>query len=156
MKFIPFKTAADFLTCVQSALEENEAANNLMLGLSMRLAAHPERIKLQPFYGVVLEENEPILASIMTPPHHLVIYGFQTQLEPALDLLIQYFHTHQWSVKGVLGPSLASEQFAQAWARHSGQKYHVHRSERVYELRRLFLPDPFPVHFARVHKMTLH
>ena len=42
------QTADSFLAHAQAVLEQHEAANNLMLGIAVRLAEFPDRIKTTP------------------------------------------------------------------------------------------------------------
>lgn len=60
MRVTAYPGAGEFLAATRAALEENEAANNLMLGVCLRLRQHPERIKQPPFPATVDDERNPI------------------------------------------------------------------------------------------------
>ena len=51
MKATSYLTATEFLRKAQAHLEENEAANTLMIGLCLQ--KHPERIERQPYFATV-------------------------------------------------------------------------------------------------------
>ena len=45
------QTADSFLAHAQAVLEQHEAANNLMIGIAVRLHEFPDRIKTPPLPG---------------------------------------------------------------------------------------------------------
>lgn len=134
-----------FLQQAQSALLQNEAANNLMLGICLRLRNYPERVRQAPFLFTVESEPHRIeLAAIMTPPHNLILHCAEGFDPAALDMLADHLVAHSWEIPGVMGPLPHSEQFANLWARRTGRTAHVQMSERAYELRRVQAPRPAP------------
>ena len=48
--------------------------NLLMLGICGHLIHHPERFRAAPCLKMVEDENDLILAVVMTPPHKLIVY----------------------------------------------------------------------------------
>lgn len=64
---------ASFLQRARSFLEEFEAENNLLLGVSSWLATHPERIEQPPHFLTVEENGRVQAAAMMTPPRNLVL-----------------------------------------------------------------------------------
>jgi len=79
--------AAAFLRDVQ-ALLEREAANNLMLGLALRLAQLPAPAENLPYLAAVHDDEGIAIAALMTWPHNLAVYS-------------------DWSARRVAGPSAA-------------------------------------------------
>ena len=75
MKLTRHQTAAAFLVSAQAALEQHEAANNLMLSIATRLAEHPDRIKTPPYLATVEEDGALVAAAFMTPPQRIGIYN---------------------------------------------------------------------------------
>ncbi len=148
-----YDDAGAFLHRMRDPLLRHETANSLMLGICLRLERYPERIERQPYFATVEDARGPAAApaaagaaagaAIMTPPYNLVIYG-ERGADPApwrpvtADLL-----QANWPVPGVLGPSEASQAFAQVWTESTGIPYRAGMSERVYELRQV-TPPPFP------------
>lgn len=139
-----YTDASDFLQQTQSVLEQDEVANNLMLGLCLRLQRFPERIKTAPYLATVTDEGALVVAAVMTPPHNLVLFSARPECAEALELLAHDLRAGSWHVPGVLGPAAVAEQFAVAWARLAGTSYKIHMQQRIYELRRVILPTPVP------------
>ena len=142
MRVTDHASAGDFLATAQPALEENEAANNLMLGVCLRLQQHPERIKHPPFLATVGDEAGLILAAMMTPPHKLVLYAARTDFADALDALAHHLIASAWTPPGVHAAPDLAEAFAQCWARHVNVSFVHGTRERVYELRQVIPPSP--------------
>ena len=137
-----FFDAESFLRNTQVELESNEAANSLMLGVCLRLARHPERIRTPPCLKTVDDENGLVLACMMTPPHKLVVYGHQGDLDSGASVLVQDLFIDGWEVPGVLGPGEVVRSFVQSWAEITGKGYRVGVRQRVYELREVRTPVP--------------
>lgn len=139
------KTYADaetFLRDTQTALEANEAANGLILGVCGQLARHPERVKAAPCLKTVEDERGLVLAAMMTPPQKLVVYAHQGDLDGGTRVLVQHLVGEGWSVPGVMGPSEIAPGVAERWAEVTGQEYRLERRQRVYELREVIGPTP--------------
>jgi uncharacterized protein len=140
-----FQTAGEFLKESQAILEENEAANNLMYGLALRLQRYPERIKTPPYFAVVRRKSGLQAAALMTPPHNLVVFSSNNDYSiEAFDLVARSLRQKPWPVPGVLGPRDAALAFARVWKQLSGENYHLRLHERVYELRKVIPPPPPP------------
>ena len=139
-----YANAHDFLQMTQAFLETDEAANNLLLGVCFHLARAPERIKTTPYFATVSENNELLLAAVMTPPHNLVIYGQKDTPRPAIRALAERLLTDQTMPPGVVGPVEIARAFAQAWADVAGVKQRPGMRQRIYELRRVIPPASTP------------
>jgi len=139
-----FQSAAEFLNVAEPALQANEAANNLMYGLALRMQRFPKWPKTPPYFAVVQQKDELLAAALMTPPFNVVVLVHNdAAAAAAFDLLARDLRQHNWPVPGVLGPSAAALAFAQAWQRLCGQAYVLGLHERLYELRRV-TPPPQP------------
>jgi predicted GNAT family acetyltransferase len=139
-----YQNAAEFLLKTQDFLEENEAANNLMLGVCFRLKRFPDRIKTTPYFITVSTEDELILAAVRTPPHNLIIYGKRRDYAQAFETLAQNLLASHEPLPGVLGPSQIAKTFAETWASVSGAKYRPGMSQRIFELRQVIPPQQSP------------
>ena len=64
---------AEFLKHALAFLEKREAENNLLLGISSWLAAHPESGSQTPYFATVEKNGDVQAAAMMTPPHNLVL-----------------------------------------------------------------------------------
>jgi predicted GNAT family acetyltransferase len=137
-----YRNAQNFLNDIQPALETHEAANSLMLGICGQLIHHPERFQLAPCLKTVVDESGLILAALMTPPHKLIVYHHQGDLESAARLLVEELAREGWQVPGVFGPGEAPWRVAQRWAETTGKSYHPGTRQGVYELREVLLPPP--------------
>jgi predicted GNAT family acetyltransferase len=142
MKIKTYADATRFLKDTQIALESNEAANGLMLGVCLRLARYPERITTPPCLKTVEDEKDLVLAAMMTPPHKLVVYGHQGDLAGAAELLVKELAGEGWTVPGVLGPSDAATQVAQKWTAITGQECDLEQRQRLYKLQNVSSPVP--------------
>lgn len=137
-----YTDAGSFLEDTQAALELNEAANSLMLGVCLRLARHPERIEEPPCLKTVVDGAGLVLTAMMTPPHKLVVYGHRGDLEGGARALVDDLAGAGWTVPGVLGPRAVAAGVAEGWAAATGQGYRVEQRLRVYELRQVTRPVP--------------
>ena len=135
------QTAGSFLTHAQAVLEQHEAANNLMIGIAVRLNEFPDRIKMPPYLATVEDGDRLLAAAVMTPPHRVILYA-EGDDPDALRLLTQDLHAGGWCVPGVGGIKPTSRAFAEVWSAVTGQPHRAGMNERVYELRRVIPPAP--------------
>lgn len=144
-----YGAAAEFLAVMQQRLAAQEVLYGLMLGIALRLQAHPERIERAPYLATVLDKAGAATAALMTPPHGLLLYSEQRTVQPALQLVAHDLHSHGWSLPTVNGPTSLSTAFAQLWSQVHGVSYGVERAERVFELRQVN-PPPYSAGFLRL------
>ena len=133
------QTADSFLAHAQAVLEQHEAANNLMIGIAVRLHEFPDRIKTPPYLATVEDGDRLLAAAVMTPPHRVILYAEGDDPE-ALRLLAQDLRAGGWHVPGVGGIKPTSKAFAEVWSAVTGQPHRAGMNERVYELRRVIPP----------------
>lgn len=134
--------AQAFLNHTQAALESNEAANGLMLGICARLALYPERITTPPCLKTIDDEHGLVLAAIQTPPYNLVVYGHRGDLDEGARALAADLVREEWQIPGVLGPSEMARLVAARLGEATGRGYRLERREQVYELRQVQTPVP--------------
>jgi GNAT superfamily N-acetyltransferase len=150
MKFIPFSAPEPFLACVKSFLEAHETANNLMLGVALRLQARPDWTEIPPYLGVIEDEQHAIqLACLHTPPNRMILTGnLDAELavqDDAIAMLIQHVRAAGWAVPGITGEKNLARRFAEQWQQATGSMPVVKTRERVYELRQVIFPqNPAP------------
>lgn len=142
MKVITFQDAEAFLNKAQTWLEEREVENSLMLGLAFRLQKYPERIKTQPFLGCVEGDGIIRMATVMTPPHNLVLAGQPD--EESLQALASGLTKQSASVPGVVGPKGTSLAFAHIWKTVTGKSFQPVLRTRLYQLDHVIHPTPIP------------
>jgi predicted GNAT family acetyltransferase len=142
MKVTTHAEARSFLRNTQAELESNEAANSLILGAGQRLATYPERIETAPCLKTVEDDNGLVLAAMMTPPHKLLVYGHQGDLDGGTSLLVADLLDEGWMVPGVMGPREAARCVVDRWVEIMGKRYRIERRQRVYELRQVKMQAP--------------
>ncbi len=71
MKTTRYHRSGDFLQAVGPFLEKQPVANQLLLANALRLQASEVQTKV--LMAGVFAGDTPVLAAIMTPPHHLVL-----------------------------------------------------------------------------------
>lgn len=135
MRVLEFSTAEQFLEKALPPLEQNEPANNLILGLAYRLIHSPDLYPLPPFLAIVERDGEPVLAALMTPPHQLILSAFSTDVAEGYSLLSQTLRKGRWFVPGVRGPSELVDGFSACWADMSGARQRPGQNKRVYVIR---------------------
>jgi uncharacterized protein len=143
MRFARYQAADAFLARAQTALERQEAANNLMLGIAMRLAEHPDRIKTPPYLATVEKGDRLVAAAVMTPPHRVIIHGESVDVAP-LRLIADDLIVGGWLPPGVIGPAAVALAFSHTWSAAAGGQFRLHTHERVYELRQVAPPTGVP------------
>lgn len=139
-----YPNAREFLAKTQVALETNEAANNLILGLSLRLDRYLPLEQHPPYFAAITDNDHLLLAAVMTPPRPMVLYAGWSDWQEPLNLFIRQAALRQWLISGVTGYPPLSEAFVTAWARLTKTTYHVQIRNRLYELRQVDPPSPAP------------
>ncbi len=138
-----YTSAEAFLQQVQDVLLEQENITSLILGISQRLKAHPERIKSAPFFFTVMNGAGQLeLAAVMTPPNNLLLHCPTDCDHAAFNLLADELLTRGWNIPGVFGALPHSAQFASLWSQRTGRNKYLHMRERIYELRKVIPPRP--------------
>lgn len=144
MRLTRYESAPAFLARTQGWLEQEEAANSLIVGITVRLAEHPDRIKQPPYLAAVEDKGSLVAAAVMTPPHRVILSSAAGADPAPLRLIADDLRAGGWRVPGVMAPSATSEAFAQLWSATTGHAYRPGMRERAYELRRVIPPAPAP------------
>lgn len=144
MRITNFNEAAAFLNTTGDFLRMNEPANSLMLGICLRLRAHPDRIEQPPYLASIESEGSVVLTAIMTPPHKLVVNGLLESGESEINMLVDNLLENSIEVPGVLGPVKLATAFSEIWARKAGSAARKGMSQRVFELREVYMPPLSP------------
>lgn len=141
-----YQEAGKFLATAQAALEAHEAANSLMLGRCLSLAAFPERVKRPPYLATVTDETGLILAALMTPPQKLLLAGGQPDPGRGVTLVAQDLLAQGWPVAGVTGQTDLAGEFAATWTALAGGHYEPGMQLCLYELVEVSPPLAVPGH----------
>ena len=137
-----YSDPADFLAETQEALESNEVANSLMLGICSRLVRTPIHDADPPCLKTVRGKSGLVLAAIMTPPHKMVVCGHQGDLHGGATLLVKDVLAQGWRVPGVFGQRDIARIVTKTWSEATGAEHVLEERLRVYELREVQLPIP--------------
>jgi len=138
-----YQEPAEYLKKAQPFLEADEVANNLILGVTMRLSQHPEWTVSPPYLGVVEQAGEVVLAAAITPPYNLLLAGSPEPPAAAIDALIQNLREGEWPFPGVNAEKRLAETFARRWCEATGAAFEAKMRLRAYELR-VVIPPPLP------------
>src|ERR671933_1571376 len=139
------ESVQDFSARAGPFLLRNEAAHNLMLGITTDLQharAAPRESPLPtppaqtPYSALVEAGDDVVAAAVRTPPYNLVLSLVDgAPLEDVVDLLVADVRRQYPDLGTVQGPSAVSARFAAQWARTTG------RRARKSLAMRIFAPD---------------
>ena len=165
MKPRRYESAAEFIKRARGPLEEQEAANNLIIGIPARAAEQPGIYGEHPIYLATVDEGERLIAAaVRTPPHHLVVYSTRDAdpepLRLILDDLLEFAagyppESPAAQISGVNAHSATALAFAQLWAERTGRPYQPGMSLRIYELRDVLPPQNVPGRLRPVDESEL-
>src|SRR5687767_6361239 len=116
-------TVDEFLAAAGAFLEEREAENNLLFGISSAIRVTPELFADDPPRFATVTDAEGIVAAatLRAPPHNQVLAW--TDELAAIDALADDLR-HE-DLPGVLGPTAAAARFAARWTDAAGRAFHV-------------------------------
>lgn len=135
--------AVEFLEAAEGALAQDEAANNLIYGIALRLAAEPDRFDQAPYLATVEHDRAIVCAALMTPPYRLTLFAPPLLPADAFDLLIADLRAGGWPVPGVTAEAEAAALFAARWQALTGEQAHIEVEMRVFVLHAVRWP-PLP------------
>jgi predicted GNAT family acetyltransferase len=135
---------AEYLKKAQPFLEADEVANNLILGVTIRLKEHPEWIDSPPYLGIIEHEGEVVLVGAITPPYNVLLAGSPEPDPAAIDLLVQNLRQGKWAFPGVNAEKRLAEAFALRWSQVAGTAFTTKMRLRAYELRWVIPPPQLP------------
>ena len=153
MKLTAYATADQFLKMTRDWLVHEEAANNLMLGIALRLKQSPTPCYL----ATVSEGKDLVLAALLTPPFPVTLNSPREAPDEALELLAHHLLEAGAPIPSVSGRVNLAERFALCWSRLMNVQYRVQMSMRVYQLREVIPPPAKPGHFriATMHDLPI-
>ncbi len=140
--------AADFLAAAQPALQAEEAANNLILGLALRILRKPDSVYRPPYFATVSDTAGLAAAAVITPPFNLVPWATRPGAQAALDVIAADLRASDWPVPGVAARAPTSDEFRDVWLARTGARVSHTIPQRIYQLDRVVAP-PWPAGAAR-------
>jgi len=140
IKTFSFNSVGEFLAHAQAALEADEAAHSLILGVCLRLRDQPAQATSQVYLKTIEDEGGLALAAMLTPPHNLSISGRPADLDCSLGLLVSELAGEGWPIPGVLAPSPIARTFTEKWAKKSPGGFQLTGQLNLLELRQVPRP----------------
>ncbi|MBN8194389.1 GNAT family N-acetyltransferase [Bacillus sp. NTK074B] len=137
-KLTQFKDAVAFNDKVHSLLMEDEAANNLPLGL-LNTMKTSDKYK-DPLLLLVEEESGLAVGSfIMTPPHYLVstLKVEKDEIKEIVLLLKVFFDDFHLTIPGFVAEKETALQLTRAWSHVTGAGSRIRMNQRVYQLNKV-------------------
>jgi predicted GNAT family acetyltransferase len=151
IKTFSFNSVGEFLAHAQAALEANEAAHSLILGVCLRFRDQPAQATSRVCLKTIEDEGGLALAAMLTPPHNLSISGRPVNLDCSLGLLVSELAGEGWPIPGVLAPSPIARTFAENWAKKSQGSFQLAAQLNLLDLRQVPRPrPPVPVGQSRL------
>lgn len=139
-----YLTASEFLEKTQDYLLQDEAVNNLMLGLAVHLK-HRSEVDRPPSYMATVEQGgQLLLAALMTPPNSLILYSPGEPDREACKAVASDLQSGGWQVVGVNAVPPLSAAFAETWRELTGSSYRPWLQMHIYKLERVIWPEPMP------------
>jgi predicted GNAT family acetyltransferase len=132
--------AESFLAVARPALERQECANGLMLGVCLRLVQEPNAYGSQPFFATGESAGDLRVAAVMTPPYRLQLYAEDDRDLAAVEQVADALLRGKWPVPGVLAREAVAEAFASLWHNKTGTGNSTSLRMRLYELRQVIEP----------------
>jgi uncharacterized protein len=123
-------------------LEEREAENNLILGLSSQLRHDPQLYGEDPYLAVVEDGQDVRGVVFRTPPHNLILSELDD--ERAIAPIVAAVHEQFASLPGVVGPKERVAQFAAAWQAAKGARGRLELAQRIFRVDRVEAPEGVP------------
>ena len=112
-------------------LLEDEARNNLILGIARGMLPDPARHENVGLF--VIEENRlPVAAAMITPPFHLLVSEIEDSR--AVRDLAQAVHDDRGSIPGVTGERRTVEAFNRIWANLTGATASLEMAQGIFSL----------------------
>ena len=139
MEIRSYPDAGSFLRENIAFLEQEEAANNLLLGLALGLKGREEGGHTANFLSVV-RSGWPIFCALQTPPRNLIAYGLNEEAPSTAHLASDFFSSRGIEIPGVFGLKPFIEPFAGSWVAHKGGAWEMKREMGAFKLDGVTMP----------------
>jgi predicted GNAT family acetyltransferase len=131
-----------FLAAAAPLLLEDEARNNLILGIAGTLERHPSVYRRFRLWLVEDERGEATCAALQTPPYNLVLG--RPRNDDALAALADALSAQRAELPGVTGAVPEVDAFAECWSLRTGLSAQRRMAHRIYHLTELRPVDHVP------------
>ncbi|KPL57908.1 GNAT family N-acetyltransferase [Rossellomorea vietnamensis] len=137
-KLTQYEDPIAFHEKVHSLLMEDEAANNLPLGLLNTMKTSDKYI--DPLLLLVENEEDKVVGSfIMTPPHYLVVtlkVG-KEEIQAIAEQLNSFCEDSGITITGFVAEKETALQLTHAWCHVTGKGFTIRMNQRVYQLNKV-------------------
>ena len=132
MDLVSFENAAECYERTKDFLLRDEAVNNLMISILIRLADGTGKWGEEPPWLYAVQEDGEIVACVVrTPPYMLLL----TEAAPeVVDFIAESLHAIGASIPGTLGPKATVARYIARWSALTGLQARLHMSQRIYQL----------------------
>ena len=133
MKVRFYDDISEFYNLAIPFLLENEAENNLLLGILNVIREDPHRYGVSmPVLVSVFDGNQLKLISLRTPPFNQIL-SYTDDLR-SIDSLVDALNKNTTDLPGVLGSKEGAEKFTKLWCKEKALKTNLTMNERIYKL----------------------
>lgn len=122
-----------FLETARAFLYQNEAVNNLGLGILDSMERQPPRRRNRPTMAVIEDGGEIALVGMRTPPRKLVLAGEETAVSAAEQLATDLYALGK-PLSGVFGPAPLATAFAERWSGLVERPFRIGQPQAAYAL----------------------
>ena len=150
-QLVRYDDAAVFATRATGWLVENEAANNLLLGILPSLVESPRPGNERTYLASIEANDEIVGCAFRTPPFHL---GVTPMPAAALASLVADVAAVYPSLSGVIGPPTTARAVADTWVAAHGGTARLAMQQGIYELERVNFPTTMPRGATRIADPT--
>lgn len=167
MKLTRYAKASDFLKHARAPLEQEEAANGLLVGIAARVVENPDYYGNYPVYLATIDEGgELAAAAVRTPPHNVIVYSAHDQDPQPLSLILNDLlnftaqspaDSPAGRIPGVTAHADIAQAFTELWSQRTGKPFELSFRQRIYELRAVTRPEGMAGHLrqARLADLTI-
>ncbi|MCJ7649637.1 MAG: hypothetical protein MUP85_13565, partial [Candidatus Lokiarchaeota archaeon] len=133
MKVSFYDNISEFYNLAIPFLLENEAENNLLLGILDVIRDDPYRYGgSKPVLVSVFDDNQLKLISLRTPPFNQIL-SYTDDLG-SIDALVDALNKNKIDLPGVMGFKGGAEKFTKSWCKGKALKANLTMNERIYKL----------------------
>ena len=135
MKIVHFQDPEEFQRKIRKFLLNNEAENNLPIGILASIISG-EYLEKTPYMGLVEEEGTPILVMMCTPPFP-VLFTYN-EIPPKREVLSSVMTDLNEKLgedfTGITGNKTLSAELVRVWEDISGERAEIKMAMRIYKL----------------------
>lgn len=143
MKFIRDSDIHHFLGRNQSFLEQEEAANSLMLGLALSMTGNGES-GTPPILLTVQDQDAPQFCGLQTPPRNMILYGNGRCSQELIDFFLDHLLDLAIELPGVIGPKNVVSSLTRRWEARTGRRSSIVMDQLIYQLDSVQRVPPAP------------